>query len=147
MKTCPEEVATPLLSPLVLTSVLALLPPSYLGFLTWCGSRLSTVPCERPFYTAHLSVYMEVWGSSQALSFGLDQPLSLVSFHLEFPGEDGSEGDILSSLFGKLLGVPGKPGKDKTSKYNGLWKWVRELVEIRGGKSFRNKKEDSINSS
>lgn len=127
MKTCPEEVATPLLSPLVLTSVLALMPPSCLGLLTWCGSRLSTVPCERPFYTAHLSVYMAVWGSSQAFSFsfGLDQPLSLVSFHLEFPGEDGSEGDILSSLFGKLLGVPGKPGRDKTSKYN----WTLEMDE------------------
>lgn len=49
-------------------------------------------------------------------SFDLDQPLFLVSRLLELPGKDGSEGDILSSLIGKQLGVPGKPGKDKISK-------------------------------
>lgn len=94
--------------------------------------------------TARLSVYLEVWGSSQAFSFGLDQPVFLISLLLELPDEDGNEGDVLLSLFGKLLEVPGKPGKDKISKYNGIWKRMGELMEIRGGKRFRNKEEESI---
>lgn len=76
----------------------------------------------------------EVWGSSQAFSFDLDQPLFLVSWMLELPGKDGSEGDILSSLVGKQLGIPVKPGKDKISKCNGIWKWMGKLMEIRGRK-------------
>lgn len=66
---------------------------------------------------------MEVWGSSQASSFSLDQQLFLVSLLLELPTEDGSEGAVLSSFFGRLSGVSRKPGKDKIPRHTGIWKW------------------------
>lgn len=74
-----------------------------LGFLSWCRGEIFIVPCKT-FPYSHLSVYTEVWGSNQAFSSGLDQPLSMVSLSLELSGEDGSEEDILTSLFGNCWG-------------------------------------------
>lgn len=52
-------------------------------------------------------------GNIRTFSSGMDLALELAA-------EDGGEGAMLSSLFGKLRG--GQPGKDKTCKYNGLQK-------------------------
>ena len=110
-KTHAEEVSTPLLWPLLSPWHH---PPPWV-FLADAGAG-SPWPHVGFFpYSLHLCL-SETWGSSQMFSFDLDQPLFLVSWLLELPGEDGSEGDILSSLIGKQLGVPGKPGKDKISK-------------------------------
>lgn len=110
-KTHSEEVSTPLLWPPLSPRHH---PPPWV-FLTGVGSG-SPWPHVGFFLYSLPFCLPEIWGSSQVFSFDLDQPLFLVSWLFELPGKDGSEGDILSSLVGKQLGVPGKPGKDKISK-------------------------------
>lgn len=85
--------AAPLLSPLVLTSVLAPCHPSAWGFFAGAGVA-SPWPHVGP-----ISVYMEACGSSQEFPFSLDQPLFLISLLLELPGEDGREGINFSPVW------------------------------------------------
>lgn len=74
-----------------------------LGLLTGQEQALCG-PVGGSFLTAHLSVYTEVWGKHPDifLWFG---PATLFHLPLELAAEDGGEGAMLSSLFGKLLGV------------------------------------------